>query len=79
MVPVSLETGSVVAGILNPSSDTEIHLEIMDPIGRILLHQEFPPYGLTHKAYDLSNRSPGIYFLRIYDESSQIIKKLMIQ
>lgn len=64
---------------LSQELDTEIRLEIMDPIGRTLQQRIFPSYSPIHEAYDLSGRSPGIYFIRIYDESSQIIKKLILR
>jgi hypothetical protein len=56
----------------------ELVLEILDPIGRVLQQQIFPPYSLINEEYNLSGSSPGMYFIRIYDESSQIIKKLLL-
>ena len=66
MVVVSLETGEVVEGSLNPSSDTPTHLELyraFPAIGGVVhthsLHatawaqaqREIPPFGTTHADY----------------------------
>jgi len=66
MVVVSLKTGKVVEGTLNPSSDTPTHLELyraFPAIGGVVhthsLHatawaqamREIPPFGTTHADY----------------------------
>jgi hypothetical protein len=63
---------------LSEEIEKEVSLEIMDPLGRILLQEVFPPYILIQGAYDLSDRPPGIYFIRVYHDSSQTIRKLLI-
>jgi hypothetical protein len=63
---------------LSRELDKEISLEILDPIGRILQQELFPPYYLIHEEYNLSDRPAGIYFIRVYDDSFQIVRKLMI-
>jgi len=56
----------------------ELTLEILDPLGKVLLQEEFPPYTLTKEEYNLSDRPAGIYFIRVYQESAQTIRKLVI-
>ena len=59
--------------------ESEVILEILDPMGKILLHQEFPPYLLINEAYKLSGHPAGIYFIRIFSKSLHTTRKLMIQ
>jgi hypothetical protein len=63
---------------LSQVMDQEVSMEIMDPVGRILLHQKFPPYILINEAFELSDHPAGIYFIRIYGNSFQAKRKLMI-
>jgi hypothetical protein len=58
--------------------DTESTLEIIDPIGRLMHQQVIPPYWRYHEEYNLDSSFPGMYFIRIYDKSTQVIRKLMI-
>ena len=53
-------------------------LEIINPLGKVLLLQEFPPYTLIKEEYKLSDHPAGNYFIRVYNISYQTIKKLMI-
>jgi hypothetical protein len=63
---------------LSRELDKEVILEIMDPLGRILKRREFPANLLINEAFNLSDRPAGIYFIRVYDNSYQSVKKLMI-
>ena len=63
---------------LSEEIEKEVTLEIIDPLGKVLLQEVFPPYILIQGSYDLSDRPPGIYFIRVYHDSSQAIKKLII-
>ena len=63
---------------LSRESEREIILEILDPMGKVLLLQEFPPYFLIKEEYNMSDRPAGIYFIRVYNDSHQNIRKLMI-
>jgi hypothetical protein len=58
--------------------DTEVTLEILDNTGRVINQEVFPPYYLIFEEYNLNEGSPGIYFIRIYDNSSQVVKKLLL-
>ena len=58
--------------------EKEIILEILDPMGKVLMQQKFPPYLLIKEEYNLSDRPAGIYFIRVYNDSFQIIRKLII-
>jgi hypothetical protein len=58
--------------------ETEVTLEILDPLGRALQQEVFPAYFLIQTEFDLSDSPPGIYFIRIYDKSSQHIEKLLL-
>jgi hypothetical protein len=58
--------------------ETEVTLEIIDPLGRILQKEEFPPYFLIHGEYNLHDSSPGMYLIRIYDKTSHTIRKLIV-
>jgi hypothetical protein len=87
-----IETLSLEEGILiypNPADgrffvefsrelDKNVSLEIMDPVGRIVHQQVFPPYVLIFEEYNLIDKSPGMYYIRICDGSFQIIRKLII-
>ena len=63
---------------LSGELETEISLELMDPTGRILWQEEYPPYVLIHKEIHLNNSYPGLYLIRISDKSSQTIRKLIV-
>jgi hypothetical protein len=63
---------------LSKELETEVSLEIIDPLGRILQKEEFPPYFLIHGAYNLRESSPGIYLIRIYDNTSHLIRKVIV-
>jgi len=63
---------------LSRELEREIILEILDPTGKVLLQQEFPPYFLIKEEYNMSDRPAGIYFIRVYNDSHQTIRKLMI-
>jgi hypothetical protein len=63
---------------LSRESEREIILEILDPMGKVLLQQEFPPNFLIKEEYNMSARRAGIYFIRVYSDSHQTIRKLMI-
>jgi hypothetical protein len=65
--------------VLSKEVETEVSLEIMDPLGRILQQDEFPPYFLIHKEYNLDESSPGLYLIRIHDNTSQAIRKLILK
>jgi len=58
--------------------ESEVILEVLDPLGKVLLQQEFPPYTLIQEEYNLSDRPAGIYFIRVYNASFQNLKKLML-
>jgi len=63
---------------LSGKLEREIILEILDPMGKVLLQQKFPPYFLIKEEYNMSDRPAGIYFIRVYNDSHQNIRKLMI-
>jgi len=63
---------------LSQELEEEITLEMMDPLGKILFQQTFPPYSLIKEAYDLSDRPAGLYFIRVYQDSFQTIRKLIL-
>ena len=62
---------------LSREAETEFTLEILDPVGKVLFQEDYPPYVLMHKEFDLSEHPPGIYFIRIYHNSTQLYKKLL--
>jgi hypothetical protein len=64
---------------LSKELETEVSLEIMDPLGRILQQDQFPPYFLIDNEYNLDDSSPGLYLIRIHDKTSQAIRKLILQ
>ena len=63
---------------LSSELESEVILAILDPTGKVLLHQEFPPYFLIKEEYNLSDRPAGIYFISIYNDSFQTVRKLII-
>ena len=56
----------------------ELTLEIMDPLGKILYREVFPPYALIKEEYNLSDRPAGMYFIRVYHKSYLVLRKLII-
>ncbi|MBE9516908.1 MAG: T9SS type A sorting domain-containing protein, partial [Bacteroidetes bacterium] len=64
---------------LSEALESEVMLEVLDPLGKVLLQQEFPPYTLIQEEYNLSDRPAGIYFIRVYNASFQNLKKLMLR
>lgn len=58
--------------------EKEMALEIMDETGKILWQDEFFPGIFIHKKVDLSFRHPGLYFVRIYNDSFRTVRKLII-
>jgi len=63
---------------LSEALESEVILELLNPLGKLILQQEFPPYTLIKEEYDLSDRPAGIYFIRVYNASFQNLKKLML-
>ena len=63
---------------LSRELEREIILEILDPMGKVLLQQEFPPYFLIKEEYNMGDQPAGIYFIRVYNDSHQSIRKLVI-
>jgi hypothetical protein len=63
---------------LSRKLDTEMSLEIRDPCGRVLQQVVFPPYSMIYEEYNLSDCPAGIYYIRVYDNTFQIIRKLII-
>jgi hypothetical protein len=63
---------------LSEEIEKEMILEILNPLGKILLQEVFSPYTLIKEEYNLSDQPAGIYFVRVYNTSYQTIKKLMI-
>ena len=59
--------------------EQELHLEILDPLGRIVIQKQYPPYYWIWEDFDLSDRPAGLYFIRVYHETDQAIRKLIIQ
>jgi len=59
--------------------EKKMTMEIMNPLGQILLLLEFPPYTLVKEEYNLSDQPAGIYLIRVYNISYQTIWKMMIQ
>ncbi len=59
--------------------EKELNLQILDPLGKVLMQQEFPPYYQIREEYNLSNRPAGLYFIRIYHDSGQILGKLILR
>jgi hypothetical protein len=63
---------------LSRKLERDVILDILNPMGKVLLQQEFPPYTLIKEEYKLNDMPAGIYFIRVYYDSSQTIRKLMI-
>jgi hypothetical protein len=63
---------------LSRELEREIILEILDPMGKVLLQQEFPPYFLINEEYNMNDLPAGIYFIRVYYDSFQTIRKFII-
>jgi len=63
---------------LSRELEREIILEILDPMGKVLLQQEYPPYSLIKEEYNMSDRPAGIYFIRVYNDSFDSIRKFLI-
>ncbi len=59
--------------------EKELKLEIIDPAGRILMQQLFPPYHMLREEYNLEDRPPGMYFIRVVHDSDQLIRKLILR
>ena len=64
---------------LSRELERKMTLEIMNPLGKVLLLQEFPPYTLIKEEYNLSDHPTGNYFIRVYNISYQTIWKMVIQ
>jgi hypothetical protein len=58
--------------------DREVCLELRDPTGRVLIHEKFPPHFRIQGEYHLRNPAPGIYLIRIFDETKQSTWKLIL-
>jgi hypothetical protein len=59
--------------------EKELQLEIIDPLGKVLIKEVFPAYQLIREEYNLGDRPDGMYFIRVFHESDQIIRKLILQ
>jgi hypothetical protein len=58
--------------------EKEVHLHILDPLGRILHQMQLPPYSLILVEIQLNHSYPGLYFIQIYDDSFQLTRKLIM-
>jgi hypothetical protein len=58
--------------------EKELSLEIIDPSGRILFQQVFPPYQLIREEFNLGGRPAGMYFIRLLHDSDQVVRKLIL-
>jgi len=63
---------------LSKKFEKEIILELLNPMGKVLLQNEFPPYFLISESYKLNDQPGGIYFIRVYNSSFHSVGKLII-
>lgn len=63
---------------LSKEFEEEIILEILDPMGKVLVQKEFPPYFLISEAFSLEDQPGGIYFIRVYSSTFQTLEKLIM-
>jgi hypothetical protein len=54
---------------LSRELEKEVCLEIMDPLGKVLVQQKYPPYHLINEEFNWSDGATGIYFIRVYNDS----------
>ncbi|MEN8226421.1 MAG: putative Ig domain-containing protein [Bacteroidota bacterium] len=64
---------------LSKEFEKEIILEILNPMGKVLLQKEFPPYFLVSKSFKLKDQPGGIYFIRVYNSSFHSVGKMIIR
>lgn len=64
---------------LSAALENVLNLQIIDPLGKVVLQQEFPPFQQIREEYDLSDRPAGLYFIRIYFDSGQGYGKLILR
>lgn len=72
-------TEGIFCLVFSREPDKEVNMEIVDAVGKVLSKEVFPPNLMIHNTYDLSYSCPGIHFIRIYDDSFQTIRKLIIK
>jgi len=58
--------------------EEDLTFEIFDQTGKLFLQQVFPSHTQIRKEFDLSSEPPGIYFIRVYLNSDQMIGKLIL-
>ena len=63
---------------LSSAIESEVILAILNPIGKVLLQERFPPYILINQEYNLSSLPAGMYFISVYNDSFQSTRKLII-
>jgi len=63
---------------LSSAIESEVILAILNPIGKVLLQERFPPYILINQEYNLSGLPAGMYFISVYNDSFQSTRKLII-
>jgi len=63
------------------SSQNELYtIELIDQYGRLLKKEEFKPTNIGNQSYSLNQLNlltKGVYFVRLSNSSSKIIKKVM--
>ncbi len=68
-------TGKVYVDFINGNTE-EVHISVLNAIGEVVLQKTFK--GEPRLEFDLSNRVSGFYYLRIRQESSERIFKLIL-
>lgn len=64
---------------LSKELEKGIMFEILNPMGKVLLQKEFPPYFLISKSFKLNDQPGGIYFIRVYNSSFHSVGKIFIR
>ncbi len=69
-------------GLINASiladTDQQIDIEIMDAVGRVVLHRRIAPSALVTQQFDLSARDNGVYFIRVKTGRSVVTKQFVL-
>ena len=64
--------------VINSNEATTVSIEITDVLGSVVYRNENASTN-NNVRVDLSNRSKGVYFLKVIRQNDVIIKKIVIQ
>ena len=72
-------TGQLNVKLQLPDNDHRVTITIRNVLGQIIQSADLDPAKDILTSFDLSNFSPGIYFISIHNGDNDLVKKVMVE